>query len=523
MAFESNYIPKNFESDIYKKWLELKIGNPDIQVIKSGKTHSILMPPPNLTGDLHSGHAFQHYLMDTLSRYARLNGQRNLWFPGVDHAGLQVEGVIDNIINAGKYNDKIESIIKNLDNSNIIELKEVFEKDKKQLAIKLKKTLPQLWLDIAWENVNKWRDNQMKQSSVLGDTPDYDRQLFTLDPKACEMVNFGFREYWEDGLIYKNSYLINWSIGLQTALSDVSGDTDFVTRKDPFVSFFYKLQDVVSNTDNELLNKVKDFYSTNPILVATVRPETIHGDMGIASHPEVLLKQLVDFGFTEIQASKAVSLIKSKDFDLTFGIPELGVNGVKLIISEKVDKNFGTGSLKITPGSDMVDFDIWVNDYEGGEFVRSINKLGLLTDACALYSGQERFQARLNIIFDLGKHGYIPLKEGFVKNDLDNSFNFTEYEKSVAELREIMSHFAIDFDYEHNVTICERSKTIVEPLISDEFFVGMTRSSVNTGLSLQEHGMEGVKEVNFYPFEYQKRARDFLEGIKDWCISRNLL
>lgn len=523
MALESNYIPKNFESDIYQKWQKSSVGNPDIQNINNNHTHSILMPPPNLTGDLHAGHAFQHFLMDTLSRHARLNGTKNLWFPGVDHAGLQLEGVIDALIIKGEYDARILKLVEIMDNGEVIKLKDLLKSKKRDnLPSQLKKTIPDLWLTIAWEKVNLWRDNQKMQSSVLGDTPDYSRQLFTLDEKASKMVNFAFREYWEDGLIYKDSYLINWSVGLQTALSDVSGDTDFVTRKDPFLNFIYKLQKI-SGVKSNYTKSVTDYFTLNPIEVATVRPETIHGDMAVAIHPDILRNNLIEYGLIEFDANRIIHEIQTKDMEVVFGIPELSVNDVKLIISEKVDKSFGTGALKITPGSDIVDFNIWVNDYEGGDFIRSIDKTGLLRESCGSYTNQDRFEARLNIIFDLAKNGYIPLKEGFNNEVFSSKFLFKNYEESVLELKDTLQHFKIDFDYEHNVTICERSKTVVEPLISDEFFIAVKRKSANTGLSLLEHGLEGVSQVNFYPNEYQERGRLFIEGLKDWCISRNLL
>ncbi len=525
MALESNYNPDLFEKAIYAKWQELQIGNPDLQNVSISETHSILMPPPNLTGDLHAGHAFQHYLMDTLSRYERMNGRRNLWFPGVDHAGLQLEGVIDGLIIKGEFDTEINKLVDGINNESIEEIKTILaSKDKSQLPLLLKQYLPSLWLDCAWTKVNMWRDNQKNQSAVLGDTPDYSRQLFTLDKKASDMVNFAFREYWEDSLMYKNSYLINWSVGLQTALSDVSGDTDFLTRKDPFINFIYKFESIKSIIKtNSDIHQLEDYFVNNPIEVATVRPETIHGDMGIAIHPEIFRAKLLDFGIDKGQVESLISDIVSKDLIVNFGIKELGVVGVQLIISEKVDKDFGTGALKITPASDLTDFDIWVNDFEGGEFVSAINKQGLLTESCGPYSGQDRFQARANIIYDLCKAGYVPLKEGFASGPTLESFNYTDYDKSIEVLKEQLAVFQINFDYEHNVTICERSKTIVEPLISDEFFIGVARKSVNTGLTLQEHALEGIGEVSFYPFEYQDRARNFIHTLKDWCISRNLL
>jgi valyl-tRNA synthetase len=517
MALESVYNPKDYEKNIYTKWQQNKVGLPENQKVTSSATHSILMPPPNLTGDLHAGHAFQHYLMDTLSRYERINGKKSLWFPGVDHAGLQLEGVIDKLIVLGEFDHQLKDIIDD-EVQSILNSK---KRDKLPLLIKTK--YPNNWLECAWEKVNVWRDNQKNQSAVLGDTPDYSRQMFTLDDKATKMVNFAFHEYWVDGLIYKNKYLINWSVGLQTALSEVSGDIDYITRKDPFINFYYKFEGHYANSEVSYdKNAIIGYFDNNPLLIATVRPETIHGDMGIAIHPEILTKHLLDNGIKTEDIKSFIEDIHTKNLEFKFGIPELGVTNVKLIISDKVDKDFGTGVLKITPASDMVDYDIWVNDFQGGEFKSSITKSGLLSEDCASYSGQTRDEGRLNIIYDLVKNGYVPPKKDIVQTELE-PFEYLDYDKSCEQLRTILQDYQIDFDYEHNVTICERSKTIVEPLISDEVFIAMTKNSVSTGKSLQQHGLEGFQELNCYSEEYKERGTNFIQSLNDWCISRNLL
>jgi valyl-tRNA synthetase len=524
MALESVYNPKDFENKIYSEWQTNQIGKPEVHIVTQNTTHSILMPPPNLTGALHAGHAFQHYLADTLSRYARLNGQKSLWFPGVDHAGLQLEGVIDKLFIIGEFDKKIENVVKDYSNESLQRISQILKtKDRKNLAHTIKQNLPELWLECAWEKVNLWRNNQMNQSTILGDTPDYSRQLFTLDPKPSNMVIHAFQEYWKDGLLFKDKYLINWSVGLQTALSDVSGDIDYVTRKDPFINFLYKYESIKANSKLTYdVNLIESFLKDFPIIVGTVRPETIHGDMAIAIHPEILDKILNKSTLDKSIAKQFVQDLSARDIEITYGIPELGVNNVFMILSEKVDKNFGSGVLKITPSSDMTDFDIWINDYNGGQFKSAINKQGLLNDICGIYKGLTREEGRLKIIYDLCKNGYVDLKEGKSKEDL-KEFTYLDYDKSVLELKEILQDYTIDFDYEHNVTICERSKTIVEPLISDEMFISMHKKSISTGLSLQEHGLEGLSETNCYSYEYQSRGINFCNSLKDWCVSRNLL
>jgi valyl-tRNA synthetase len=516
MALESVYNPKDFEVNIYNKWQENKVGIPENQFVTKLETHSILMPPPNLTGDLHAGHAFQHFLMDSLSRYERMQGKKSLWFPGVDHAGLQLEGVVDKLIVDGEFDHQISDIIDP-------KIEEVMKsKDRSELARLVKKNNPGLWLELAWSKANLWRDNQKKQSAVLGDTPDYSRQLFTLDDKSSLMVNYAFKQYWEDGLLYKNRNLINWSVGLQTALSEVSGDIDYVTRKDPFINFYYKFSSFKAKNNVGYESLISAYFKANPLVVATVRPETIHGDMGVAIHPDVLISNLTIGGVDMPVILELIRDLQSKDIEINFGMPEIEVDNVKLIVSEKVDKNFGTGVLKITPASDMVDFEIWVEDYQGGMFKSAILKLGTLSEECGHYQGQKIEQARLNIIYDLAKYGYVPLKEGKQSSEL-KPFEYINYDKSSQELKATLEDYQIDFDYEHNVTICERSKTVVEPLISDEIFISMTTASNSTGKSIQQHGIEGMNEVNCYSQEYQERGLNFINSLKDWCISRNLI
>jgi valyl-tRNA synthetase len=463
MPLESVYNPQEFEKNIYSKWVENGLGKPESQVTQSATYHSILMPPPNLTGDLHAGHAFQHFLSDTLCRHARLMGNKSLWYPGVDHAGLQLEGVVDKLIISGSLDEEIEKYKKNFANDDFLILTQALKnKDRSQLPSLIKQTIPSMWLDFAWSKVNLWRHNQQEQAKVLGDTPDYSRELFTLDEKANKMVNYAFREYWKDGLMYQGKYLINWSVGLQTALSDISGETDYLTRKDPFVTFLYKFESYkANNTLTYPIEELTLYLNNNPFKVATVRPETIHGDMAIAIHPEVFATQLASTGFDKFIISQIIEDIQSQSLILNFGIQPLGVKEVRLIVSDKVEKEFGTGVLKITPASDIVDYEIWNEAYPNVPFVSAINKQGSLTSVCGKYENQNRDEARLNIIFDLAKNGFIPTKEGFAPIELEE-FKFTDYDKSVVELKEKLMVFDINFDYEHNVVICERSKTVVE-------------------------------------------------------------
>ncbi len=610
MPLSPNYNPKDNENTIYQQWMDAKIGEVDYQNspregwqtqsdgglsvnnegilrdapndsgLKKSKTHSILMPPPNLTGDLHAGHSFQHYLMDTLSRLARQRGEQNLWFPGVDHAGLQLEGVIDKLIKKGEFDDVIIKSLSKLYNSsdNVIfdetntlilpphyrnsnfrmekykgALDSINRKyefvniERENLPKFLKTNFKDIWLECAWSKVNEWRDNQKNQASVLGDTPDYSRSLFTLDEQNIEMVNYAFLRYWQDGLIYKASYLVNWSVGLQTALSDVAGEIEYEKRIDPFVIFEYRLfeQNKIENTPTNavILSKAKDPLAiqgkyqplNKSILVGTVRPETIFGDYAVAVHPDIFDRDYSQFKDLLDQKKLFVQLPLTDRF-------------VPVILADEVDPNFGSGALKITPANDIVDYNIF-NKYIGGEFEGAIGRDGKLTELCSEYSGLKVEEGRRATIKNLVEQGFVPKKvnlnienEGILR-DAQNDNN--------SKRKEPKDYFGINFseninpedyqvnwNYEHNVTICERTKTVVEPLISEEFFISYHNefswtpiskddnvSIVNRGkkTNLQKLGIEAVKKTNFHSEDYKERGVNFLEGIKDWCISRDLI
>ena len=538
----STYTPKDHEKDIYKRWMTAQVGSPEAQAasqnvsaLVSNSTHSILMPPPNLTGNMHAGHAFQHFLMDTLSRYNRLQGKLNLWYPGVDHAGIQLEGVIDKLIKKGEFDE----VLKN----KAVALFSETEDNKEHLPQVLKETNRELWFDLAWSKVNEWRDNQKNQASVLGDTPDYNRQLFTLDDRATDTVMYAFTKYWQDGLLYKSSYLINWSVGLQTALSDIAGEIEFETRTDPFVTFEYcpvafDLQ--ADKTHIPLLAKLHHYFDTHPIVVSTVRPETIFGDVAVALHPNRFVRNLQDAGFSLDEIAEAKRLVQAGEIGMKLGIKSLGVQNIQLIIADEVDEKFGTGALKITPASDIVDYNLF-NKYIGGEFPHSVGRDGKLTEISGSdFAGLTVEQGRLAVIKRLAETGFIPVKNEFEgqaaqilaevsQNLTSEHFNTTDfsYEEGQKRLQEMLGEagqkLQIDWNYEHNVSLCERSKTVIEPLISEEFFVSFSQKAASTGKSLQQHGLEGVAETEFYTSEYGQRATQFLENIHDWCISRNLV
>ncbi len=434
MSLSPTYNPKEFEAKIYSHWQSSGIGNPDTQKVSGSETYTLLMPPPNLTGELHAGHAFGHYVMDTLTRIHRQKGEKSLWYPGVDHAGIQLEGVIDKAIKAGEFDEELQSI-------------DGLPHNKGEIPKYLKNHYPENWLKLAWKRVSLWRDNQAKQSSVLGDAPDYTRNLFTLDDRAIDMVNYAFEQYYKDGLIYKKSYLINWSVGLQTALSDVPEDIGHEKRKDPFVTFGYKLFSKVDTMVVEIEDQ---------LFVSTVRPETIFADEAVAVHPDRISTEL-----------KEIAKLKQ----LYVQIP-LTQKYIPVILADEVDPNFGTGALKITPAHDLTDYEIF-HKYLGGEFEQAVGRDGKLTEICGEFAGMTVEDGRKAVIEKLINGGYVPHKRD------EDGMETNEFE--------------IDYGYEHNVTICERSKTIVEPLISEEFFLSYT----NTFPRVPEQKKQQIQSIVF--------------------------
>jgi valyl-tRNA synthetase len=494
MLDQTQYDPMYWEPIISDKWKAADVGSPEAQMkYQNGGTtpedierYSIIMPPPNLTAKLHAGHAFQHYLMDVVSRTQRLKGSKTLWYPGVDHAGLQMEGVI----------------------------KKIFEKEGRAR----REVTNEEFLAMCWEKASEWRGQQKAQSIILGDTPDYERELFTLDPRATKMVNHAFLSYYNDGLISKSHYLVNWSVGLQTALSDVSGEIEYIDQIDPLITFVYGDQTarMANGTEDSLVLRLNDALRRSPFYNTTVRPETIFGDVAIVVHPDTFVGNLTQ-SFTHEETQAIIDAVRMGQIIIECSLPEFDVIA-RLLISDKVDPSFGSGTLKVTPGSDVFDYELYTKDlahYNLPKFKQVINRDGLMADnIVAKYIGLTREKARTESIHELLKNNRIG--KGPIVNDI-------KYIPEEFHNYDDISLLNIDWRYEHSVMICERTKTIVEPLVSEEFFVKFDTPTSNNGKTLVELGLEGVAETKFYPAEYANRANDFLNNIQDWCISRDLV
>lgn len=402
---EPRYSPAELEKKWYDFWEQ---GGYFAADPNSGKQpYSILMPPPNLTGSLHLGHVMQHAIMDAMARYKRMNNFDVLLQPGVDHAGLQFQGTLDKKLSKDGINPK---------------------------ALSREDYLKEAW-KFKDENYNSVKET-FRQTGI---SADWSREVFTLDDKQQKAVVHEFKTYYDQGLIYKGPYLVNWCSKCGTAIEDV--ETEYVTKTESL--YFVKYQ--VEN-------------SGQFITVATARPETIYADAGIAVYPN------------------------HPQFKLFIGqsaINPLTGQPISIFEDQRVDKEFGTGALKITPGHDPLDYAIGADHKL--PVIQVIGKDGKLNEHGGDLAGLKVEEAR---------------KQAAVK--LQTSGNIDHIE-----------------EYTHDVPVCERCKTTVEPLISEEWFVKMQ--------PLADKAIQAIadKQINFLPDNYNDILTRWLDNIHDWTISRS--
>ena len=399
------YSPKDLESKIYKKWTD----NDCFSAKDLKSNYSIVLPPPNVTGTLHMGHAFQHTIIDILIRYNRMLGKSVLWQPGTDHAGIATQLVVEN--NLSKIG-------------------------KTRHDIGRKKLVDEIW---------KWKEQSgnsiISQTKRLGSSADWSRNRFTMDDGSNEAVKKVFIKLYNEGLIYRGNRLVNWDIKLQTAISDLE----------------------VTNTEKigELYHIKYDIYDSNEnIVVATTRPETLFGDTAICINPE-------DNRYNNYLGMEAIIPIINKR--------------IPIIADDSIDMKFGTGCVKITPAHDFNDYNL--GKKHGLDFINILNRDG-------------RFNENVDISFQ-GKniHESRPLV--------------------VDELKKIKCLHKIE-NYKTTVPIGERSGEIVEPLLTDQWFMKMR--------DLAKPAINAVKKSNikFVPKNWEKIYFNWLDNIEDWCISRQI-
>lgn len=395
------------EVDLYQWWEESGFFRAEIDWEKT--PFVISMPPPNVTGQLHMGHAMFVTLEDIMTRYHRMTGKPALWLPGTDHAGIATQLQVE------KHLMKVEG-------------KTRFDVGREDFE------------DMLWEWKDRYGGYITKQMRRLGASCDWSRERFTLDDGLNEAVNEAFIRLHEKGLIYRGSYLVNWSPNLQTAVSDL--EVEYFTEQGKLYHFKYRLKD-----------------SDEFIPVATTRPETILGDTAVAVHPE-------DERYAEYVGKTVI-------------VPILG-REIPVIADEYVDREFGTGALKITPGHDP-------NDYEIGKrhhlpIINIMNKDATLNDAAGPYANVERFAARKRLWADMAEQG-LTIKA---------------------------------IPHQLNVPRSQRGGEVIEPLVSTQWFVKMEE--------LAKAGLEAVRagHIRIVPERFTKVYYNWLENIRDWTISRQL-
>lgn len=401
-----SYEPKSFENKIYSQWQEKKLFKATVN--KEKKPFSIVMPPPNITGQLHMGHALNDTIQDAITRYKRMKGFEALWLPGTDHASIATEvKIVEKLKHEGKSKEAVGR-----DGF----LKEAFE-----------------WNDVYGGRI-------VEQIKQLGCSCDWDRQAFTMDEKCSKAVRHVFVKLYEKGLIYQGDKMINRCTDCNTALSDAE-----VEHKESD-SFLYYIK-----------YPIKD--SSEFITVATTRPETMLGDTAVAVAPDDKRYKNVVGKFIQLPLTDRL---------------------IPIIADSYVDKEFGTGAVKITPAHDPNDFEVGTRN--NLEFITIMNENGFLNSNAGAYEGINKVEARKVILSDLENQGFLLKKEKHI----------------------------------NNIGHCYRCDSVVEPLISKQWFVKMEE--------LAKPAIDVVKngDVKFLPKKYEKTYFHWMENIRDWCISRQL-
>ena len=404
---EKNYNPSEIEDRLYQKWLDKKYFHAEVD--RSKKPFTIVMPPPNITGKLHMGHALDNTMQDIIIRFKRMQGYEALWVPGTDHASISTEVKVTNAL-------KEEGI------------------DKHELGREgfLKRT---------WEWKKEYGGTITSQLKKIGSSCDWDRERFTMDEGCSKAVQEVFIKLYEKGLIYKGSRIVNWCPVCNTSISDAE-----VEHEEQAGHFWHINYPVVGEPGRY-------------VEIATTRPETLLGDSALAVNPD-------DERYTDL-VGKEVEL-------------PLTDRTIPIIADPYVDKEFGTGVVKITPAHDP-------NDFEVGKR-HNLPEINILNDDATInnlggkYAGMDRYEARKAMVADLDALGLLVRVE----------------------------------DHTHNVGTHDRCKTTVEPMIKQQWFVKMDE--------LIKPAVEGVKngDIELIPASMDKTYYNWTDNIRDWCISRQL-
>jgi valyl-tRNA synthetase len=400
------YNPNEIETKWYEYWESNRFFSPDGQAAE--KTYAIVIPPPNVTGFLHIGHALVNTLQDVLIRWKRMSGFKTLWLPGTDHAGIATQMVVE---------------------------RELRKKGIEREELGQEKFVAEIW---------KWKEHSgnmiFKQLRRLGASCDWERERFTLDAGLSRAVRKSFVDLYNEGLIYRGNYIVNWCPHDKTALSDL--EVDHVEREGTLTYLAYPFTD-----------------DSGEVMVATTRPETMLGDTAVAVNPN-------DERYQHLVGK-------------TIRLPLVG-RIIPVIADEFVDPQFGTGAVKVTPSHDPNDFQM--GKRHNLEFVNIFTKDARINDVFKPLEGQDRFEARKNIL---------------------------ELLKSANAFRKSEAH-------NHAIGQCQRCKTIVEPRVSTQWFCKM-KEMANTSLQAMKDG-----KIRFVPENQGRVFEEWMSNIQDWCLSRQL-
>jgi valyl-tRNA synthetase len=405
-SLDKGYEPSGIEEKWYRFWLDNRFFK--AEEISDKKAFSIVIPPPNVTGVLHMGHALNNVIQDIMCRYRRLMGYNVLWMPGTDHAGIATQNVVERDLAArGKTRDQLG--------------REAF--------------IGEVW---------KWKEksggaiiNQLKR---LGASCDWDRERFTMDEGLSDAVRKVFVRLYKEGLIYEGQYIINWCPRCLTALADLE------VEYEEHDSYLYYIRYPFNGHKKGLT-------------VATTRPETMFGDTAVAVNP-------ADERFANLTETRVVLPLTDRT--------------IPIVRDDYVDMQFGTGALKVTPAHDANDFNL--GEKHGLERLRVIDDKGFMTESAGQFKGLDRFECRARVVKALSEQGLLEKKEPL----------------------------------KHSVGNCYRCRTVVEPIMSKQWFVKVK--------PLAEKATEAVRSgrTRIIPDTWSKTYFDWMDNIRDWCISRQI-
>ncbi len=409
LDISKTYEPKAVEAKWVQRWLETGASHAVVDHAK--KPFTIVIPPPNVTGSLHMGHALNNTLQDAIIRFRKMLGYNALWVPGTDHGGIATQNVVEKLLKAEGTN---------------------------RGELGREKFLERMW---------KWRadtgDTILHQLSMLGSSLDWSRTRFTMDETCSKWVMKAFVQLYNKGLIYRGKRLVNWCPRCHTALSDIEVEHEEEVGKLWHIK--YPLQNPINGRDH--------------IVVATTRPETMLGDTAVAVHPG-------DARYGDVIGKNIMLPLMNR--------------AIPIVADDAIDQTFGTGAVKVTPAHDPTDFDIALR--QGLPQIVVIDFHGNMSPEAGSYAGLERYAARKKILEDLEAQGL---------------------------LLETVKH-------PHSVGHCYRCDTVIEPLMSEQWFMKVQEMSRRAMNAVE------TKEVKIYPESWTRPYLLWLENLRDWCISRQI-